>query len=159
MISLIRIDDRLIHGQVMAVWARVLNTTHILVIDDDSAADAFAQQVMQLAMPAGMHLRVSRVDDSAPLLTFAAQDASRTLILLKDVHTAVRVHRLYPYRELNVGGIGMAPGRQMLWRSIAAAPDEVQQLRSLTAQGVDVYLQMVPGDEKRHIAAVQEHEH
>lgn len=153
MVDLVRIDDRLVHGQVMAAWARALRTTHILVADDDSAADDFARQIMQLAMPAHIALTVDAVDGAASRLPALAADASRTLVLLRSVAAAERLHGLWPFAALNVGGIGMAPGRGLVWRSIAASPQEVAGLQRLRAQGVDVYLQMVPGDTKQVLSA------
>ena len=153
MVDLVRIDDRLVHGQVMAAWAPALRTTHILVADDDSAADDFARQIMQLAMPAHIALTIETVDSAASRLPAIAADASHTLVLLKSVAAAVRLHHLWPLVSLNVGGIGMAPGRALVWRSIAASPQEVAALQRLRAQGVDVYFQMVPGDTKQVLSA------
>ncbi|MCL5997958.1 MAG: PTS sugar transporter subunit IIB [Chloroflexi bacterium] len=151
MISLIRIDDRLIHGQVMAVWARVLNIDQILVADDATAADPFTQQIMQLAMPASIQLRVATVEVAASLLAQAETDTTHTLVLLKSVDAAARLYKSYRYGELNVGGIGMAPGRKLIWRSIAASGGELKSLQQLRDLGVDVYWQMIPTDEKRRM--------
>lgn len=149
MIALIRIDDRLVHGQVMAVWVRALKIDHILVADDDTADDAFAQQVMRLAMPPGMTLVVDTVAGAGARLASAARDTHRWLVLLRDVASAVRLREACAFDALNVGGIGMKPGRRLVWRSIAMSPEEAAALRALRAQGVDVYLQMLPGDPRR----------
>ena len=149
MIELIRIDDRLAHGQVMAVWAPALNIDHLLVADDETAGDAFARQVMQLAMPRGMTLIVDTIAGAGPRLAAAARDTHRWLVLLRDVASAIRLRKAYPFDALNVGGIGMMPGRRLVWRSIALSPEEAAALRALRAQGVDVYLQMLPSDPKK----------
>ncbi|MCL4504424.1 MAG: PTS sugar transporter subunit IIB [Chloroflexi bacterium] len=151
MISLIRIDDRLIHGQVMAVWTRTLSVNHILVADDAVVADSFSRQIMQLAMPPAVKLTIADIRDAAALLPSIETDASRTLVLIKTVASAVQLHAGYPFRALNVGGIGMTPGRKALWRSIAASPAEMHLLEQLRQKGVDIYLQMIPSDEKRRI--------
>jgi PTS system mannose-specific IIB component len=146
MLSLIRIDDRLIHGQVMAAWVRTLSVTHILVIDDAAAADPFSQQVMQLAMPPTITLTISPIATCAEPLSRAAADSARTLVLLASIAAAAAVFQRYPFKELNVGGVGMAQGRKLIWRSIAASPEEIAQLHTLQDGGVDVYLQMIPAD-------------
>jgi PTS system mannose-specific IIB component len=151
MVDLIRIDDRLVHGQVMAAWARALRTTRILVLDDAAAADLFSRQVMQAAMPAHIRLEVEPIRQSAARLAEAERDGSRTLALLRDVEAAARLHALHPLRALNVGGAGMAQGRQLVWRSIALSPDELAALRGLRRDGVDVYLQMIPSDPRKPI--------
>jgi mannose/fructose/N-acetylgalactosamine-specific phosphotransferase system component IIB len=149
MIQLIRIDDRLVHGQVMAVWVRALNIDHLLVADDESANDAFARQVMQLAMPKGMTLVVQTVADARLTLAAAARDPHRWLALVRNVASAVRLHNAFPFDALNVGGAGMTPGRRLIWRSIALSQEETAALRALRAQGVDVYLQMLPSDPQK----------
>ncbi|MGQ9814451.1 MAG: PTS sugar transporter subunit IIB [Candidatus Roseilinea sp.] len=149
MIALIRVDDRLAHGQVMAVWARALKIDHLLVADDETAGDAFAQQVMQLAMPRGITLLVHTIAGAGPRLAAAAHDSHRWLVLLRDVASAIRLREAYAFDALNVGGVGMMPGRRLVWRSIALSPEEAAALRDLRAQGVDVYLQMLPSDPKK----------
>ncbi len=149
MISLFRIDDRLVHGQIMAVWARVLNINHIIVTDDGTASDAFSMQLLKLAMPPSIQLTVTGITDAVQLLQNAASDKSHTLVLMKSVESAFRLHTLFPLNHLNVGGIGMAPGRQLMWRSIAATEAEVSLLRSMARGGVNVYLQLIPSEEKR----------
>ncbi len=150
MIALIRIDDRLVHGQIMAVWARALNIDHILVADDETAGDAFARQVMQLAMPSEITLVVDTVAGAGSTLASAAHDSHRWLVLLRDVASAVRLRKACPFDALNVGGIGMKPGRHLVWRSIALSPEESAALRALRAQGVEVYLQMLPSDPRKN---------
>lgn len=151
MISLIRIDDRLIHGQIMAVWVRVLSIDHLVVADDTAAADSFSRQLMQLAMPVGIRLTVVAISNSADVLATASADPSHTLVLLRNVDSAERLFCVYPYRHLNVGGIGMTPDRRTLWRSISVSNAETTTLQNLSNLGVDVYLQMLPSDEKRRI--------
>ena len=151
MIDLIRIDDRLVHGQVMAVWVRGLSIRHIFVADDETAGDSFSRQVMQLAMPKGVMLTVATVEDAGRQLASMPADGVHRLVLLRSVDAAVRLHRAFPFTSLNVGGIGMMPGRKLLWRSIAMSPDEVAALRSLRQQGVDVYLQMIPTDPRKRL--------
>jgi len=151
MISLIRIDDRLIHGQVMAVWVRLLSIDHIIVADDATFADAFSQQIMQLAMPANMKLTIAGINDAAKMMSMVETDASHTLVLLKSVEAADRLYDLFHFQKLNVGGIGMSLERRMLWRSIAASSAERASLHRLALAGVDVYLQMIPSDEKHRL--------
>lgn len=149
MINLIRIDDRLIHGQVMAVWVRALGATHIVVADDETAGDEFARDILHLAVPAHLSLNVDPVETAGGRLAERAGDATRTLVLLKSVESAVRLRAAFAYAELNVGGVGMAPGRRLVWRSIALSPPELDSLRRLQAQGVRVAFQMIPADPRK----------
>jgi mannose/fructose/N-acetylgalactosamine-specific phosphotransferase system component IIB len=152
MLALIRIDDRLIHGQVMAVWVRRLGINRIVVIDDDSAADPFANQLMHLAMPAGVTLSVHLVNAGAAALAQIAVDHTRTLVLFRTVEAAVTVNREFRLAHVNVGNLAMRAGRTLLWRTVAVTPAELQALRTLESDGVKVYLQMVPTDPQRPLS-------
>ncbi|MCS7061966.1 MAG: PTS sugar transporter subunit IIB, partial [Anaerolineae bacterium] len=111
--------------------------------------DAFARHIMQAAMPKGITLAVDSIAGAGPILNAAAQDAHRWLVLLRSVEGAIRLHAVFPFKTLNVGGVGMAPGRRLVWRSISLSPDEIAALRDLQTQGVDVYLQMTPGEPQK----------
>jgi PTS system mannose-specific IIB component len=149
MLLLCRLDDRLIHGQVMAVWVRQLRVDHIIVVDDASASDEFARDLMHAAMPVGITLHLCGLE-AAPVIisTLAASDAARALLLFKRVADAVAVHARFPLPHLNVGNLGMRHDRALIWRSVAASPSELDELRRLESHGVAVYLQMIPSDAK-----------
>jgi mannose PTS system EIIAB component len=153
MLSLIRLDDRLIHGQVMAVWARQLSINHILVIDDDTAGDSFARELMQLAMPKHIRLTISTLADAPAALSALRDDATRALILLKSVAAATALHTLTPLPHLNVGNLGMRDGRRLIWRTVALSSAELMALHQLESAGVDVFLQMIPSDDRQRLPA------
>jgi mannose/fructose/N-acetylgalactosamine-specific phosphotransferase system component IIB len=146
-ITLARLDDRLIHGQVMAVWTRQLHIDHILLIDDATAADAFSTTLMQTAMP--KHIALSIVSGSAagPALHARKADATRTLLLFATVDVVQIVHAAEPLPHLNVANLGMQAGRALIWRSVALSAQEHAALLDLSKQ-IEVYLQMVPSDAK-----------
>jgi PTS system mannose-specific IIB component len=146
MLSLVRLDDRLIHGQIMTVWIRQLNVNRIVVVDDASASDDFARGLMHAAMPKGITLSVHGVADAAQELATRAHDSSRTLVLFAHVEDALALHTHFPLPHLNIGNLGMREGRSTLWRSIAASPEERALLAQLKSDGVPVYVQMLPSD-------------
>jgi mannose/fructose/N-acetylgalactosamine-specific phosphotransferase system component IIB len=148
MILLTRLDDRLIHGQVMAVWVRHLNIDTILVIDDDSADDDFSRKLMHMAMPKGIALTISRVADAAAHIARIAENEARALLLFKDVQSLATVHAAVGLAHINVANLGMQPGRSLLWRSVATSAEELALLRQIESSGAHVYLQMVPSDRK-----------
>ncbi len=149
MLLLCRLDDRLIHGQVMAVWVRELRIDHIVVVDDVSARDSFARDLMHAAMPAGVTLHLCGIEAAPEIIdALAASNAARTLLLFKRVADAVAVHARFPLPHLNVGNLGMRHDRAMIWRSVAASQAELDELRRLESHGVAVYMQMLPSDAK-----------
>jgi mannose/fructose/N-acetylgalactosamine-specific phosphotransferase system component IIB len=156
MLLLCRLDDRLIHGQVMAVWVRQLRIDQIIVVDDASANDDFARELMHAAMPAAITLHLCGLEDAPGIInTLATSDTARTLLLFKRVADAVAIHARFPLPHLNVGNLGMRHDRTLIWRSVAASESELDELRRLESHGVAVYLQMIPNDSKRLLPETQ----
>ena len=139
-----RIDDRLIHGQVMTGWSRTYKAQRIIVVDDATAANDFLCQVMAMSVPKGMEVLACSEQDGLQAILNDDPD-KRTIVLTKT--PAVMLSLLKggaPMKELNVGGMGFLPGRKMVLRNIQISPEELGQLQEIAAAGVRVFCQIVP---------------
>jgi mannose/fructose/N-acetylgalactosamine-specific phosphotransferase system component IIB len=147
---LVRIDDRLIHGQVIAVWCKHRRFTRIVIVDDGVAADAFMQEVLRLAAPPGLEVDVLSIEEGIDTLTGNLSNRGTTMVLVKSPQTA---RRLYDggleYSALNIGGIGSGPGRKNIFKNIAASQEEIVILKYLLDQGVEITLLTVPGEKSK----------
>jgi PTS system mannose-specific IIB component len=148
--GLVRIDDRLIHGQVIAVWCKHQPFSRIVIVDDAVAADAFMQQVLQLAAPPGLRVDVFSIAEGIQALNADTPARRTTMVLLK---SPLAAKRLYDgglkYSALNVGGIGHGPGRKNIFKNIAASAEEVVILKDLLNKGVKITLLTVPGEKSQ----------
>lgn len=152
-IGLIRIDDRLIHGQVIAVWSRERKFTRILVLDDQVAADPFMVDVLGLAAPPNINVEAMSIVDGAKDLMSGRADLATTMVLMKTPEAALRLYEAgLHYTALNVGGIGSKPGRKKLFKNIAASKDEIAILKQLLEKGVTITLLTVPGEKSKDFA-------
>lgn len=150
-ISLVRIDDRLIHGQVMTQWMRFCNFNTIVIVDDAIAKDAFLSQVATMAVPREFTGLVYNIDDAANYLLGDAKN-ERILVLVKYVEVIEKlVKKGVKIPELNVGGIGLRPGRESVYRNFALSKDEKETFKRLIEDGMNVYVQMVPSDSRVNI--------
>ena len=146
-LKLVRVDDRLIHGQVVAVWLRSVGADRILVIDDKSASDAFLKDVMVLAAPQGVPVEVLTVDEGTRRATEIATTNERAFVLVKSPITALQLRKAgVPFDVLNVGGMGHNPGRRSLYKNISANDEERQAMRDLESMGTRVELRIVADD-------------
>ena len=149
-IGLVRVDDRLIHGQVIAVWCRQQRFTRILVVDDDVAADLFMQEVLRLAAPPGLTVDVLSVQGAIGELTAGNPDRKTTMVLMRSPRVAQQVYEGgVKYAALNIGGIGNAPGRRNIFKNIAVSDEEIAILKRLLREGVKITLLTVPGEKSR----------
>jgi mannose/fructose/N-acetylgalactosamine-specific phosphotransferase system component IIB len=144
-IALYRIDDRLIHGQVVVGWGKPLNARFIVLVDDAVRASAWEQELYRMGVPADIEVVFASTAEAArhllewerdPRVGILVSGAIETLAALSD-----NSHRL---RRVNVGGLHHRPGRSERLRYVYLSDAEAAQLRALAAQGVEVTAQDVP---------------
>jgi mannose/fructose/N-acetylgalactosamine-specific phosphotransferase system component IIB len=148
-IALVRVDNRLVHGQVLEAWLPALDAQGILVADDEAAGNVLARSAMALAIPPGVSFVVLRLEAAGELLRPGGKGppASRTLVLLRDVRDAVLLHEsgvLIP--RLNIGNIHFAAGRRQVSPSVFLDERELSELEQLGRAGTQVELRAVPSE-------------
>ena len=154
-IALVRVDDRLIHGQVVVKWLRHLDCRDILVVDDELRRDNFMQTVLRMAAPAGVRVRVAAVAEAAGLFRVPAANGHGVLVLVRTPQTALAMlHHGCSFSELNLGGLASGPGSARLFRSVSASESQLAALNEMRNRGVRVYIQMVPEERPLELADV-----
>ena len=145
-VKLLRIDERLAHGQVITSWSKQLVTKKILIIDDDLANDSFMCDVMKMSAPTGVDVDTYTVEDACKILNEDTSNVS-TIILFKDIKVAKKLaDNNYEFKNLNIGNIGSAPGRKGITNRVFMSLEEIEIVKDLIEKGISVYLQMLPSD-------------
>ncbi|WP_130810962.1 PTS sugar transporter subunit IIB [Olsenella sp. Marseille-P4559] len=147
-----RVDERLIHGQVMAYWSKRLQLARIVVVDDQIAEDGFMKTVLSMSAPAGMQIDILSVKDAAKAVQTDGGSV-HTMLLFKKIPAALELaHELKgcssEMTELNLGNLGSVPGRVQVTKNIFLSEEERTQIRELQDLGVNVFLQMLYTDPK-----------
>ena len=144
-IELFRIDDRLIHGQVVVGWGQPLDLAFIVLVDDEVANSEWEQELYRMGVPPEMDVHFHTVDDAATKLAGYQRDERRGALLTGDIGTMTRLIELTgSITRVNLGGIHHRIGRTQRLRYVFLAPEEEQALRALASRGVDVSAQDVP---------------
>jgi PTS system mannose-specific IIB component len=142
-IVLARIDDRLLHGQVVVAWRQVLAFDIVYVIDDGVAGDPYLVDTLRLAAPFDLQVRVLSVAEATAALT--DPPPGRAILLFKTPQAALAlVEAGVGLSELNVGNLASGMGRKRVQRSIALSVEEAEALDTLSARGVQVTFQQTP---------------
>lgn len=146
-LKLVRVDDRLIHGQVVAIWLRALSAKRIIIVDDKTARDEFLREILVLAAPPGVPVEVHDVTAGTERVRELVSDPEPVFVIMRSPTTALRMREAgVDFPLLNVGGIGAGPGRKPLYRNISASPEELEAMRQLEAMGTRVELRIVEND-------------
>ena len=146
-ILLFRVDERLIHGQVVVGWGGRLNPSRIIVVDDDLAGSGWEQELYAAGVPMEMEAEFHTVEDAAGRLESWQASSERILLLTRDIDTMSRLAASGGLRgrEVNIGGIHHGPGRTQVLRYVFLNDVERRQLQELADAGIDVIARDVPG--------------
>lgn len=145
MVVLARIDDRLIHGQVVEGWLNHLKATCILVADDTVASNSMQRSIMELSVPQGITVEIGRVEDICEKTRTPAFSAERVILLFSnptDVLRGLKAGLECP--ALNIGGMHYVPGKRKLLDVLAVDAVDLSALKEIAARGVQVSIQTVP---------------
>ena len=145
-VVLYRIDERLIHGQIMTAWQGRTGAKTVVIVDDTAAQDEFMIQIYRLAAP---QLRVEVVDTAKFHEMAKDADTGRTIVLFKGPAEALKAleEKIVP-DELIVGNVATAPGRKKYTKYAYLSDEEKGKLEKLQNLGWKVNMQLLPDDAK-----------
>jgi mannose/fructose/sorbose-specific phosphotransferase system IIB component len=144
-VLLYRVDDRLIHGQVVVGWGRHLKANSILVCSDRVADDELARTMMEMGAPADVKVEVLRLVAAAASLGNDSLQKRSAIVLFEAPADALRLVELnVAIKKLNVGGMHFRPGKRQIMEGVSVDKRDCAALYELAARGVDIYVQMVP---------------
>jgi PTS system mannose-specific IIB component len=150
-IVLTRIDNRLIHGQVLENWVPYTHADCIVVANDEVAGLAFHRILMEAAVPRGIRLLIGTIEEVARFFAAGELDASRVLLLFASSGDALQAYRQgVPFAVLNLGNMHGGEGKMRLSCTIALDPADIDNLKSLEDAGVRIVSQCIPSDREQN---------
>ncbi|HEX7119637.1 MAG TPA: PTS sugar transporter subunit IIB [Longimicrobiales bacterium] len=159
-VVLYRVDERLIHGQVVVGWGTRLNPDLIVVVDDELAHSEWEQELYGLGLPPEVEARFDDVAGARRHLDAWRSGERRVIILTRDVRTMVELAGggLLRGEQVNIGGIHHAPGRRAVLPYVYLREDEERDLEALEAEGAEVSARDLPGSRRVGLAELLQRE-
>ncbi|WP_137598071.1 PTS system mannose/fructose/N-acetylgalactosamine-transporter subunit IIB [Paucilactobacillus kaifaensis] len=149
-INLARVDDRLIHGQVMTKWTKGFGTNSVYVVDNATAADDFMKDIyVSTNSTGGLSIKVysaTEVADEWKKDQFGNDKVVIVFKYIKEVQEALAAG--LELKALNVGGISKKPNTEFVIPTVAIGEEERAALKEIHDSGIDVFFQTVPDSKK-----------
>jgi mannose/fructose/N-acetylgalactosamine-specific phosphotransferase system component IIB len=145
-IVLFRVDDRLIHGQVLIGWGRPLGIDLIILVDDQVAASAWEQELYRMAVSPDIEVRFVSVAEATAQMSDWQSNGKRGLVLTGDLETMAALRAASPevVRRINLGGIHHRPGRRERLPFVYLTDQELRTLKALETGGAEITAQDLP---------------
>ena len=159
-ITALRVDDRLIHGQVAMTWTKQLAVQGIVVANDEVANDNTQKMALKMAVPGGIKSLIKPVDEAIRILNNPKASKMRILVLTRTVKDALKIRQnVGEIGFLNVGNTGRFDGidvseKLVLTPTIMLTDAEQQALKELVALDPKACMQQVPNDEQKLVKDV-----
>nr|WP_300307351.1 PTS sugar transporter subunit IIB [uncultured Anaerostipes sp.] len=148
----VRVDDRLIHGQVVTQWVKVFKAQKIVVIDNNVAKDKMQKNILKFAAPADMKVSIFSVDKAVEVWNKNQFGNMNVFVLFKDVKQIAEMKdKGVKFDEITLGNMSITGDRKQIYKSTGFTKEEAQTLFDLGKDGVNLFFQTQPTDRKESI--------
>lgn len=158
MISLVRIDDRLIHGQVAVVWTKYLGVSRIIVANNRVAQNDSQKMALSLAVPSGVKAFFKTIDDTVGILSDSRSEKMKILVIVDSPQDALQLCNKLPNKinSINIGNYGRINNmngdkKEQLADNLFVTDDDKKYLDLLCQKVDNVYIQSVPTSNKKKL--------
>ena len=147
MIQLIRVDDRLLHGQVAYSWKAALGYEAIVIANDHAASDVIRKNALQLAKPDGVRIAIRSVEDAITLLNNEKLKKLKVFVIVDTPLDALKIYEgIEETPDLNIGGVQSREDRTELVKAVYFNDQELESLDAIVDRGIHASVRLVPSD-------------
>ena len=146
MIKLLRVDHRLLHGQVAFSWKNAVEADCILIACDAVMKDDLRKTSIKLAKPSGVKLVIKNMDDAVKAINSGVTDKYKLLTVVESIKDAERLCKECNIKKLNLGGTKATAETRNISKAMNITQEEEQMIRDMVSEGIKVDIQMVPTD-------------
>lgn len=140
----IRVDNRLVHGQVIATWMPHLRLQRYLIASDSVPNNTLQMTMFRMAIPAGVAFDAMPIEQAAEFLARRGYGNDRTMVLVESVEDALRLFARCPFPMLNIGNVHHAPGRKAFTDAVYLGDADLESIGRMTGRGVRVEIRSLP---------------
>lgn len=149
-VSVFRIDDRLIHGQIITAWIAYADAKVIVVADDKAAGDEFQQSLLKMATPSSITLKILSVSDAIKYVQ--SGEDGKVLLLMRGPQQALEfVKAGIKKDQINVGNMNMKKGKAKVLGNLWVFPEDVQAIKEIYDNGVKLEVRAVPNERSQDV--------
>lgn len=154
-IRLLRIDDRLIHGQVATTWAKSTGISRIIVVSDQVATNPLQKILLKHAAPPEIKAHVISVSKLIEIANHPLMKDVKVMLLFTNPTDVMDSYKNgIRFEEVNIGGMKFTEGKQMITHFVSVDQEDISAFQYLDAKGIELEIRKVPGDRKQLVMDV-----
>ena len=152
-IALVRVDNRLVHGQILEAWVPFIKAKCIFVVDDNAASDFFCETVIRMAVPSEIEVNILSVEDFARLYAYKREKGKKSIVLFSNIADACKAYKLgFHFDKLNIGNIHNEKYKLCCAPSVFLCDNDIQDIVTILKNaGVIIEIKRVPREKAVNI--------
>jgi len=144
-IKLVRVDDRLIHGQVVVGWSCHLDIDTIIVIDDMLGSDNFQKEIMLMSVPEDLAVFIFNIEEAVEKIREGHCLKKNTILLFRNMSELIKVmEKGLVFKNINIGRISYREGKKRLTDSVYVNDADLKEFAELLKKGLDIEVREYP---------------
>jgi len=142
MIVSTRVDNRLIHGQIVQGWLPSLDVSEVVVVSPLAQKTAFMQKMFRFALPSGYKLKVT---DAKEAVDYVQQSAEKVFIIIESVAVLFKMLEAgFTTKVITLGNTQFEEGKKQYSPGVFLSDEEFNNLKGLTSKGITVIMRALP---------------
>ncbi|NBK97582.1 MAG: PTS mannose/fructose/sorbose transporter subunit IIB [Erysipelotrichia bacterium] len=154
MIKALRVDHRLLHGQVAFSWTSAIGADCILLASDTLLSDSLRMQTIKMAKPNGVKVVAKSVEDSINAITSGITDKYKLFIIVENIADAQRVAKALDIKRVNVGGTFPTKAKREIGTAVFVDDKDVEILNEMMSNGIYCFIQGIPTNKEIDIKSL-----
>lgn len=152
-IEVIRIDDRLIHGQIVQGWLKTVFVNRILVVSNEVAGDEMQKALLSMAVPSTVELSIRNIKDASSEIINNVYEKEKVMILFSNPCDIVKMmDNGVKFNSVNVGGMHFVHGKKQLLSNLSVDTSDIKAFLKLISCGIELESRILPNDERHSIS-------
>ena len=148
-IKIVRIDDRLIHGQIVQGWLKTIDIDKILIVSDEVANDEMQQVLLSMAVPSSVKLVIKSIKDASYEIANEVYEKDNLMILFSNPQDIVKmIDNGIKFQSINIGGMHYAHGKKQLLSNLSVDRNDVEAFLKLINCGIELETRALPQDDR-----------
>jgi len=148
-IKIVRIDDRLIHGQIVQGWLKTIDVDKILIVSDEVANDEMQQVLLSMAVPSSVKLVIKSIKDASYEIANEVYEKDNLMILFSNPQDIVKmIDNGIKFQSINIGGMHYAHGKKQLLSNLSVDRNDVEAFLKLINCGIELETRALPQDDR-----------
>ena len=155
-ITVFRIDDRLIHGQIVTAWLHYADAKQIVVADDKAANDTFSQSLLKMATPKGINLKIVDLFEGKKLVEGTDSDDKTLFLVRGPIEANLVLENNDVVKTINVGNLNMRKGKEKILDNLWVYEEDIKAFQYLDEKQINLEYRTVPNDQSQSVVSLIE---